>query len=97
MKNGRGEVLENSMNASPTVYLHGSDGIQPYLQNQLEGLVAGDRRNIYLWKSSGLTDVDYTFEVIIKGVREALPEEVILGYPVQAMVGKCQEDCACYG
>ena len=96
MKNSRGEVLENSMNASPTVYLHGSTGIQLYLQNQLAGLVAGDRRKVYLGKSSGLSDDDYSFEVIIDGVRDALPEEVMLGYPVQVMVEKCEEDCECY-
>ena len=97
MKNGRGEVLENSLETLPTLYLHGSQGIQPYLQNQLEGLSPGDRKNIFLWKSSGLTDDAFSFEVIIDGVRDASPEEIILGYPVQVMAEKCGEDCACYG
>jgi FKBP-type peptidyl-prolyl cis-trans isomerase 2 len=97
MKNDRGEVLENSMNGLPTLYLHGSGGILSCLQSQMEGLVAGNRTVVFLEKSSGLTDADYTFEIIIDAVRNALPEEILLGYPVQVLVEKCEEDCECYG
>jgi FKBP-type peptidyl-prolyl cis-trans isomerase 2 len=44
MRNGKGEVLEDTMHAVPVNYLHGSSGIQPLLQAQLEGLKAGDKR-----------------------------------------------------
>ena len=74
MKNGEGEILENRMN-EPTSYLHGSAGILPLLQAQLEGLKAGDQKLVYLKKDSGLTDDDFTFEVVIDALRNALPED----------------------
>ncbi len=95
MFNGRGEVLENSMEGSPISYLQGSNGIQLLLQRQLEGLTTGSRKSIVLAKDTGLTDDDFSFEVIIDEVREALPEELLLGYPVLPPAA-CGEDCGCY-
>jgi hypothetical protein len=97
MFNGRGELLEDSMEGAPISYLHGSDGIQPILQVQLEGLVAGSRRSVALAKDTGLTDDDFSFDVIVDEVREALPEELLLGYPVLPPAAACGEDCGCYG
>jgi FKBP-type peptidyl-prolyl cis-trans isomerase SlyD len=96
MFNGRGEVLENSMEGAPISYLHGSDGIQLILQAQLEGLVTGSRKSVVLAKDAGLTDDDFSFEVIIDEVREALPEELLLGYPTLSPAPACGEDCRCY-
>ncbi len=90
MKNGRGEVLENRMDER-TGYLHGSSGILPVLQAQLEGLKAGDEKQVYLSRQEGLTDDDFSFEVIIDALRPALPEELALGYLVE-----CGDDCVCY-
>ena len=96
MRNGKEEVLENTLEGMATTYLHGSNGIQEHLQSQLEGLKVGDKKMVYLSKSSGLTADDFTFEVIIDQVREALPEELVLGYPVQLDSLKCEDDCDCY-
>jgi len=96
MKDSRNEVIENTMNDSPVSYLHGSGGIQPLLQNQLEGLKAGDKKTVYLKADSGLTNDDFIFEVIIDEVRDALTEELLLGYPVKLSVPKCEADCVCY-
>ena len=96
MKNSRGEVLENTMNNDPVSYLHGSTGILPLLQAQLEGLKAGDKKLVYLTAASGLTNEDFIFEVIVDEVRAALKEEVLLGYPVKVNVPKCEADCDCY-
>lgn len=96
MKNGAGEVLENTLNSEQVSYLHGSAGIQPLLQAQLEGLKAGDKKKVYLSEASGLTDEDFIFEVIIDEVRTALEEEILLGYPVKLSVAKCEADCDCY-
>jgi len=97
MRNSTGIVLEDTMHAAPVNYLHGSGGIQPLLQVQLEGLKAGDQKMVYLLKENGLADDDFSFEVIIDSVRVALPEEVLLGYPVKIDMGKCGKDCNCYG
>jgi FKBP-type peptidyl-prolyl cis-trans isomerase 2 len=36
MRNGKGDVLEDIMQASPVNYLHGSTGILPLLQTTVE-------------------------------------------------------------
>ena len=61
MKNGRGDVLENTMNNDPVSYLHGSAGIQPLLQEQLKGLKKGDKKTVHLPAASGLTNEDFLF------------------------------------
>ena len=96
MKNRKDEVLENTMNNDPVSYLHGSPGILPLLQAQLEGLKAGDKKLVYLKATSGLTNEDFIFEVIVDEVRAALKEEVLLGYPVKVNVIKCEAGCECY-
>ena len=97
MRNSKGVMLEDTMNAAPINYLHGTGSIHPLLQAQLEGLKQGDKKLVYLLKESGLTDEDFSFEVIIDNVRTALPEELLLGYLVNIDTGKCDIDCACYG
>lgn len=96
MKNGKGLVLENTMNNDPVSYLHGSTVIMSRLQAQLEGLIAGDKKVVYLTSASGLTEEDFIFEVMVDEVRVALREEILLGYPVKMNVVKCEADCACY-
>jgi len=96
MKNSRGEVIENTMGCDPVNYLHGSAGIQPLLQAQLEGLRVGDKKTVHLAAKSGLTNEDFIFEVIVDDVRAASHEEIMLGYPVKLAVRKCEAACACY-
>jgi FKBP-type peptidyl-prolyl cis-trans isomerase SlyD len=96
MTNREGAVLENTMNSLPVSYLHGAHGILPLLQEQLEGLKAGDRKQVYLTAAPGLTGEDFIFEVIVDEVRPALDEEIFLGYPVQANVQPCEAGCDCY-
>jgi hypothetical protein len=96
MKNGRDEVLENTMQHDPVSYLHGAGGIHAMLQSQLEGLIAGSRKTVSLPATSGLTTEDFIFDVLIDQVRQASAEEILLGYPVTAVVEKCESDCDCY-
>jgi FKBP-type peptidyl-prolyl cis-trans isomerase 2 len=93
MRNSKGDVLENTMNSGRTNYLHGSTGIHNYLQLQLEGLQAGDKKMVILPNEISMTGDDYSFEVIIQQVRLAMEAELQLGYPVMA---ECPEDCDCY-
>src|SRR4051812_12512537 len=88
MKNGKGEVLENTMNNDPVSYLHGSNCVLAMLQDQLTGLKAGDNKRVYLAAAPELTNEVFIFEVIIDEVRVALKEEVLLGYPVNLDVVK---------
>ncbi len=96
MRNGNGDVLEDTMQSSPVNYLHGSNGILPMLQQQLKGLKTGDKKKVYLFKNNSDVDDDFEFDVVIDDVRAALPEEIILGYPVQITTAICTDDCYCY-
>jgi len=96
MKNSKGQVIENTMNGSPKCYLHGSSGIQASLQVQFEGLKVGDTKVIYLKKESGLSNEDFTFDIIIDKLRPALDEELMLGYPVSIDDLICDSNCICY-
>ena len=96
MKNSKGEILENTMVRDPVSYLHGSSVIQLLLQAQLEGLERCDRKHVLLPATSGLASEDFLFEVVVDEVRLASEAELLLGYPVQLSVAKCEEDCDCY-
>ena len=96
MKDGHGQVLENTMNSQPVSYLQGAPGIQLLLQAQLEGMKAGDTGTVYLDAASGLTTENFSFDIIIDEVRAAHEEELLLGYPVQLSVQACEVDCHCY-
>lgn len=92
MKNRAGEVLEDTMNRDPIGFLYGSDSIHIDLQKQLNGLKAGDKRQVFLKLSA---HEDFVFEVIIDAVRVATETEIMLGYPLQT-AQKCEDDCDCY-
>jgi len=96
MKNSKGDVLENTMNSIPVSYLHGAAGILSLLQEQINGLKAGDKKLVYLYAGQGLTDDDFIFEIIIDQVSAATEEEILLGYPVRVNVPPCEADCNCY-
>ena len=96
MKNSKGQVIENTMNGAPKCYLHGAAGIQLSLQVQFEGLKVGDTKVIYLRKESGVSNEDFTFDIIIDKLRPALEEELLLGYPVMIDSLICDSRCICY-
>lgn len=82
LRNSKGETLEDKQNVS---YLHGASTISPLLQAQLEGLEAGQTKQLRLKKGDEGADDDFSFDVTIDEVREALPEELLRGVPIQPM------------
>ena len=66
LRNSKGEVLEDKH----TIYRHGASTISPLLQAQLEGLKAGDSKQLTLKKGEEGADDDFFFEVVIDGIRE---------------------------
>lgn len=78
MKNGHGEMLENSAIS----YLHGSPSISQTLQSQLEGLKPGDTKQAFLKKGQEGADDDFTWDIIVESIREATPEEQVHGVPL---------------
>ena len=95
MRNSKGIVLEDTMNAAPVRYLHGSEEIDIHLQTQLEGLKIGDQKTVYLPKENGVVNDDFSFEIVIDNVRNALPEESKRGRAVRAENIQCGADCNC--
>jgi FKBP-type peptidyl-prolyl cis-trans isomerase 2 len=96
MRNSKGEVLEDKMNSSPVHYLQGGKTILPVIQQQMEGLRAGDQKRVVLRKAESESDDDYMFDVEIDEVREATREEIILGYALETPVEACGDDCSCH-
>jgi len=94
MRNSSGEVLEDTVNSGVTHYLQGSSAIHPLLQSQLEGLRIGDQKMVLLPNEISNSGDDFSFEVVIRQIRNAMEEELQLGYPVMA---DCPDDCDCYG
>ena len=66
------------------------------LQQQLEGLQKGERAMVYLPAANSKLADDFSFDVVVDDVREALKEELLLGYPVQHATQHCPDDCICY-
>jgi Ni2+-binding GTPase involved in maturation of urease and hydrogenase len=66
LRNSKGEVLEDKH----TIYRHGASTISPRLQTQLEGLKAGDIKQISLKKGEEGADDDFFIEVVINSIRE---------------------------
>jgi len=96
MRNGKGDVLDDTMHSAPVNYLHGSNGILILLQEQLQGLKTGDKKQVLLSKQNSEADDDFIFDVVIDDVRNATQEEIMLGYPLSITTEKCDEDCYCY-
>ncbi len=96
MRNAKGDVLENTAQAKPVSYLHGSSGIISLLQKQLQGLRKGDKIIVHLLKESGFTDEDFVFDVTIQDIRKAQREEIALGYPLSPGIEYCGTDCDCH-
>jgi len=96
MTNGRGEVLEDRMNVPATHYIQGSSAIDPGLQAQMGGLLAGERKIIRFRREESGLDDDLIFEVVVDGLRAATKAELLLGYPVIAGDAQCDPDCICH-
>lgn len=89
MKNGRGEILENRQ----TTYLHGSTAISPKLQAQLEGLHAGDHRQITINIGDENADDDFTFDIRIESVLPATQIHLLSGFLGSGKTTAVQQAC----
>ena len=96
MRSSSGEEFEQHLHGTHVTYLHGGDSILPLLQQQLEGLKAGDEKQVSLRAQDASLPEDLFFDVCIKDVRLALPAEIMLGYPVQPPITTCNDNCECY-
>lgn len=91
LRDKEGYVLQDTFSAAPARYLHGSSNIDVILQQQVEGLEAGSRKEVFISNATG----SYFLNVLIESVRAASEEEILLGYPVEADP-VCDDNCECY-
>lgn len=73
LRNGEGEVLDQSDATHPFLYMHGSSQIIPGLESALEGLKAGDKKMVVVAPEQGYGEKDP--QLVIKVKRSQFPEE----------------------
>jgi FKBP-type peptidyl-prolyl cis-trans isomerase SlyD len=96
MQNSKGEVLENILEGSPVEYLHGSGHLLPELEDDLVGLRAGDKKQVFVSsKSYTEVDDDFSFDIIVDSVRLATEEEIKMGRPMESVEEECGPECIC--
>src|SRR5881394_3254767 len=76
LRNRQGEVLDSSDGGEPLDYLHGSHQIVPGLESALEGLQAGDERDVVVSAEDGYGA--HEPEGIFSVPRAAFPAEMNL-------------------
>ena len=96
MRNSRGEVLENTLSGPSASYLHGGSGILESFRSSWRVYTAGERKQVLLLERYESLEDDFTFDVLIEKIREALPQEIVLGYPVTGTAMECGPGCACF-
>jgi FKBP-type peptidyl-prolyl cis-trans isomerase SlyD len=95
MKNGRGEILEDTMDKPPVEYLHGSGNILPGLEKGLDGLPAGFSKLIKFTIDDNSQET-YFINVKIDSIRAATPAEIERGKPELKHIDKgCGPACCC--
>jgi hypothetical protein len=99
MCNSKGEELENTLNKEAVAYLHGAGRILPSLEACLEGMCAGQSRQVAVAATNTENlDDDLLFDIVIDMVRLATPEEMKAGKPANLVPesGACSKDCDCH-
>lgn len=94
MRNGAGEVIEDTMDRGPVQYLHGSGSILPPLEEGIEGLKEGDNKRLdFTIKGGG----SYSMDVVIDNIRAGTAEELQIGKPLEkkAPGEACGPGCCC--
>jgi FKBP-type peptidyl-prolyl cis-trans isomerase SlyD len=72
LKNSSGEQLDRAEKADPFLYLHGASNIVPGLENALEGLAVGDKKEVAVQPEEGYGEINPNLK--IKVDRTAFPE-----------------------
>lgn len=109
MSDEQGRPLENNDGFAPIVYLQGAGNIISELESGLNGLKAGDTREIVVAKT--VTNLLHTmsesspsqedsikfeslcFNVKIISVRDATPAEIAAGFPLPESSCDCKPGC----
>lgn len=66
LKDSDGEILDESDAQRPFAYLHGAHQIVPGLENALEGLKPGDKKNVTVEPKEGYGELDPKLKLVVK-------------------------------
>lgn len=88
LKNSKGEELDRADKADPFTYLHGASQIVPGLENALEKLKEGDKKQVTVSPKEGYGEVDPNLRLSIE--RSVFPAEMPLkpGIQFEASLGE---------
>ena len=91
LKNAEGEELGNADVAKPLTYLQGAGQIVPGLENALEGLIVGDKKDVTITPKEGYGEINA--ELRLKVERKLFPPETEIkpGMQFKANTGDDQE------
>ncbi len=97
MSNSKGEVIENILRGPAISYMQGSGKILSALEAELNGMIGGEEKIIYLKKEDHETlDDDFRIEIVVDEVRSATDEELERGLVEQTGEDDvCGDDCIC--
>lgn len=102
LKNDAGEVLDEATGLDPFFYLHGANNIVPGLEDALEGLKIGDKKNVSVSAEQGYGEHNPNLKIQVE--RSAFPEgtvisrgmqfaaDVGMGYPIPFTVQAVEGD-----
>lgn len=84
LKNSDGEVLDQADRAEPFTYLHGASQIVPGLENGLEGLAVGAKKNVVVQPEAGYGEVDEQLIMSVKRSQFPADMEIEEGMMVES-------------
>ncbi|MEO5668752.1 MAG: FKBP-type peptidyl-prolyl cis-trans isomerase, partial [Bdellovibrionota bacterium] len=90
LTNNAGMELDQADRNDPFFYLHGASNIVPGLENELEGLKAGDKRKVSVKPEEGYGEINPNLKIKVE--RNAFPDgtEIEVGMQFAADVGNGQ-------
>jgi FKBP-type peptidyl-prolyl cis-trans isomerase (trigger factor) len=94
MRNSAGELLIDTTDGEPVVFLYGSGEILPHLEQPLEGMVKGEKKSFSLSDTEvpGLGEC-YTFDVHVEDIAWPNEDQPTKNSPSP---GTCGPDCDCH-
>lgn len=97
MHNANGKIIEDRMNGDPIHYIHGSGRIWPILEDNVNGLEPGDKKQICISQETGFLEVNEEFicNVVIDWVSLATAKEIEINTNIHDNIEACNFPGCC--
>jgi FKBP-type peptidyl-prolyl cis-trans isomerase SlyD len=83
LKNGEGEILDQSEQGDPLYYIHGRRNLIPGLENELEGKKLGDKLSVTIAPVDGYGERNEQLVQIVEHTSFENPDEIEEGFSVE--------------